>query len=293
MPASCRRSAGGELGAGARDLLDGVEQRAVVDAHGVGVLVLDEGAVHEGAEVAQRAVVQLGAGDARRDGRGERGRDLVHVGEAVGERDRQLVAGGALGDAGADRFGERELAAQVVRLLGRDAEVGADGGDPVRLRAGRRGPASSRGTGPAGRRARAPRCGCPGPGCAGSPRGRARGRAAARSGCAPARGPRSRRCRRAVRWPGRRAAGAGRRRARTGWSGAGRQPMQGTSWPRRISIAASRSMPSGEIVLRGFGASSSCSSATRASVPSTPVALTVVTSKSAGAGASAGRGSVM
>ena len=59
----------GQLGAGARDLLDGVEQRAVVDAHGVGVLVLDQRAVHEGAEVAQRAVVQLRAGDARRDRR--------------------------------------------------------------------------------------------------------------------------------------------------------------------------------------------------------------------------------
>ena len=123
----------GQLGAGARDLLDGVEQRAVVDAHGVGVFVLDQRAVHEGAEVAQRAVVQLGAGDPRRDRRGQRGRDLVHVGEPVGERGRQLVAGGALGDARADRFGQRELAAQVVGLLGRDAEVGADGGDPVRF----------------------------------------------------------------------------------------------------------------------------------------------------------------
>jgi hypothetical protein len=35
------------LHAGARDLLDRVEQRAVVDAHGVSVLVLDQRAVHK------------------------------------------------------------------------------------------------------------------------------------------------------------------------------------------------------------------------------------------------------
>jgi hypothetical protein len=52
-------------------------------------------------------------------------------------------------------------------------------------------------------------------------------------------------------------------------------------------------MPSAEIVLRGFAASSSWPSGTRASVPSTPVALTAVTSNSAGADASAGRGSGM
>ena len=46
---------GGEVRAGALDLLGGVEQRAVVDADGVGVLVLDDRAVHERAEVAQRA----------------------------------------------------------------------------------------------------------------------------------------------------------------------------------------------------------------------------------------------
>ena len=123
----------GQLGAGARDLLDGVEQCAVVDAHGVGVFVLDQSAVHEGAEVAQRAVVQLRAGDAGRDRGGEAGCDLVHVGEAVGERGRQLVPGGAFGHPGADGFGQRQLAAQVVRLLGRDAWVGADGRDPVRF----------------------------------------------------------------------------------------------------------------------------------------------------------------
>ena len=35
------------------------------------------------------------------------------------------------GDAGADRLGQRQLAAEVVRALGRDAEVVADRGDPV------------------------------------------------------------------------------------------------------------------------------------------------------------------
>jgi len=41
------------------------------------------------------------------------------------------VAGGALGDALADRLGEGELAAQVMRTPGRDPEVGADGEDAV------------------------------------------------------------------------------------------------------------------------------------------------------------------
>ena len=62
---------------------------------------------------------------------GEVGGDLVHVGEAVCHRDRELLAGGALGDAFADRLGEGELAAQVVRALGGDAEVGADREDAV------------------------------------------------------------------------------------------------------------------------------------------------------------------
>ena len=116
------------------DLLGGVEHRAVVDPHGVRVLVLDDGAVHERAEVLQRLVVQVGAGDPLRDGLGELRGDLVHVGEPVGHRHRDLLAGRALGDAGADRIRERELAAQVVGALGRDAEVGADRGDPVGLR---------------------------------------------------------------------------------------------------------------------------------------------------------------
>ena len=125
---------GGEVGAGVLDLLGGVEQRAVVDPHGVRVLVLDDGAVHERAEVLQRLVVQVGAGDPLRDRLGELRGDLVHVGEPVGHRHRDLLAGRALGDAGADLVRERELAAQVVGALGRDAEVGADGGDPVGLR---------------------------------------------------------------------------------------------------------------------------------------------------------------
>ena len=103
MWASWSRVGGGEVRAGALDLLGGVEERAVVDADGVGVLVLDDRAVHERAEVAQRAVVQVGAGDALGDGLGEVGCDVVHVGEAVCHRDRELLAGGALGDAFADR----------------------------------------------------------------------------------------------------------------------------------------------------------------------------------------------
>ena len=102
---------GGEVRAGALDLLGGIEERAVVDADGVGVLVFDDRAVHERAEVADGAVVQVGAGDSLGDGLGQLGRDVVHVGEAVGHRDRQLRSGGALGDAFADRFGEGELAA--------------------------------------------------------------------------------------------------------------------------------------------------------------------------------------
>ena len=58
----------------------------------------------------------------------------MHVGEAVCHRHRQLLAARALGDAGADRVRQGELAAQVVGLAGRDAEVGAHGGDPVGLR---------------------------------------------------------------------------------------------------------------------------------------------------------------
>ena len=78
---------GVEVLAGVRDLLCGVEHRAVVDPHRVRVLVLDDGAVHERAEVLQRLVVQVGAGDPLRDRLGELRGDLVHVGEAVGHRD--------------------------------------------------------------------------------------------------------------------------------------------------------------------------------------------------------------
>jgi hypothetical protein len=57
----------------------------------------------------------------------------VHCGELVCHRDRQLVAGGTLGDEGADLLGQGQLTLQVVRLAGADSEVGADGGDAVLL----------------------------------------------------------------------------------------------------------------------------------------------------------------
>ena len=79
---------GGEVRAGTLDVLGGVEHGAVVDAYGVGVLVFDDRAVYEGAEVAQGVVVQVGGGDALGHRLGEVGRDLVHVGEAVCHRDR-------------------------------------------------------------------------------------------------------------------------------------------------------------------------------------------------------------
>ena len=66
----------GEVGAGVLDLLGGVEHRAVVDPHRVGVLVLDHGAVHERAEVAVRLVVQVAAGDPGGDRLGELRGDL-------------------------------------------------------------------------------------------------------------------------------------------------------------------------------------------------------------------------
>ena len=62
---------------------------------------------------------------------GQLRRDLVHARELVGDRRRQLLAGGALGDAGADLLGQGQLSAQVVRLAGADPEVGADGGEAV------------------------------------------------------------------------------------------------------------------------------------------------------------------
>jgi hypothetical protein len=79
---------GGEVRTGVLDVVGGVEHGAVVDADGVGVLVFNDGAVHERAEVPERLVVQVGAGDALGDGLGEVGRELVHVGEAVCHRDR-------------------------------------------------------------------------------------------------------------------------------------------------------------------------------------------------------------
>ena len=124
---------GGQVDSRVVDLFGAVEHGAVVDPDGVGVLVLDDGAVHECAHVLERLVVQIVGRDPLRDGLGELGCDLVHVGEAVGHRHRQLLTGWALGDACADLVGERELPAEVVRALGADPEVGADGGDPVVL----------------------------------------------------------------------------------------------------------------------------------------------------------------
>src|SRR3954447_25190997 len=89
---------GGEVVAGVLDLLGGVEQDAVVDPDRVDVLVLDDGAVDEAAEVAERLVVQLAGAHAGGDGLGELGGDVVHVGQAVRHSYRQLVAGGPLGD---------------------------------------------------------------------------------------------------------------------------------------------------------------------------------------------------
>ena len=120
-----------QVSAGLVDLVGGIEQRAVVDPYGVGVLVLDEGTVHERAEVAERLVVQVAGADPFGDRRGELRGDLVHVGEFVCHRHRDLLAGGPIGDAGADLLGEGELAAEVVRPLRGDAEVVADGGHPV------------------------------------------------------------------------------------------------------------------------------------------------------------------
>jgi hypothetical protein len=101
----------GQVRARERELRMRVEPGAVVDAHGIRALVLDERAVHEGAEVAQRGVVQVAGRDPLGDGIGERGGDVVHVGQAVGERDRELAFAGALRHARADRLGKRELAA--------------------------------------------------------------------------------------------------------------------------------------------------------------------------------------
>ena len=78
---------GVEVLAGVRDLFCRVEHGAVVDPDRVGVLVLHDGAVHERAEVLERLVMEVRAGDPLRDGVGEPGCDLVHVSEAVGHRD--------------------------------------------------------------------------------------------------------------------------------------------------------------------------------------------------------------
>ena len=100
-----------EVRAGVLDLVGGVKDGAVVDPDRVGVFVFDDRAVHERAEVPAGVVVQVGAGDPGGDRLGQPGGDLVHVGQPAGHRDRDLLAGGTLGDALADRVRERELAA--------------------------------------------------------------------------------------------------------------------------------------------------------------------------------------
>ena len=134
----------GQVRSGVVDLFGGVEHGAVVDPDGVGVLVLDDGAVHERAEVAERLVVQVAGGDPLRDRLGELRGDLVHVGELVGHRHRDLLAGRPFGDAGADRLGQRQLAAEVVRALGARSRGRRRRRRSGRPRAGRRAPASSR-----------------------------------------------------------------------------------------------------------------------------------------------------
>ena len=84
------------------------------------------------------------------------------------------------------------------------------------------------------------------PGCGGSPRLPGRGRAAARSGCGPARrGLPCTRCRRGRGWPGRRGSGAGRRTGSL-WARSGRVAGRCTGRAGRLSssIFARRSMPS-------------------------------------------------
>jgi hypothetical protein len=78
----------GELLACPLDLLGTVEERAVIDPDGVGVLVLDDRAVDERPHVLERVVVEVVGRDPFRDGLGELWCDLMHVGEAVGHRDR-------------------------------------------------------------------------------------------------------------------------------------------------------------------------------------------------------------
>jgi hypothetical protein len=73
----------------------------------------------------------------------------------------------------------------------------------------------------------------------------------------------------------------------------GAVPMQGTSWPMVISMRASRSMPSGAISRRALGASSRWSSGTRASMPAGSADALVVTSNRAVAGGGATSGSGM
>ena len=283
-------SVGGQVRARVLDLLGAVEHRAVVDPDGVGVLVLDDGAVHERAEVLERLVVQVVGGDPLRDGLGELGGDLVHVGEAVGHRDRQLLAGRALGDAGADRVGERELAAEVVRALGAEIPRSAQ---TAAIRSSSRQPGAGV---PAVAELfllvderRAARAGWPAPGCGGSRPRSARGRAAARSGCGRAQAfvPLG---------AGELVAGLRGEEAALavvdehGPVGARAvADAAGSSWPVRHSIPASRSIPSWEISRRALARARSRSSGIRSIRRSIGVSA-IVTSNRAGRGSRAGLG---
>ena len=62
---AARCPAFGEVPTCLLDLFGAVEEGAVVDPDGVGVLVLDDGAVHEGAHVLERLVVQIVGRDPR------------------------------------------------------------------------------------------------------------------------------------------------------------------------------------------------------------------------------------
>ena len=144
---------GGEVGAGVLDLLCGVEHRAVVDSHGVRVLVFDDGAMDERAEVPQRLVVQVAGRDPLGDRLGELGGDLMHVGELVCHRDRDLLAGGPVGDAGTDPVREASAVGGGCARVSARCRGRCRPRRSGRRRAGRHGLASSLRTAAAGLRA--------------------------------------------------------------------------------------------------------------------------------------------
>ena len=102
--AACRRPSRSRFARACASWAWASSEGAVVDPDGVDGFVFDDGAVHEGAGVAQGGVVQFAGRDPLGDGLGELGGDVVHVGQPVGERDGELAFGGAFGDAGADRL---------------------------------------------------------------------------------------------------------------------------------------------------------------------------------------------